>query len=231
MNNSKIIAAAGIAAVVVLFIVHSRHQPPNQTAAEPAQQIKPATAPTRRGPYIPAREVSGIPRGSEQVKEGRAYAIPADFIRGKPAEQGRHIAVQFFLKSQAKDTPEGQAIAILLLTNGYGVEHISPAYWAARGLTGFIDTYPQTNETLVKMIAGVTDSKIKKLMYGDKGAGVTPIDEATAERVLAFRPRVPYQSQNSQVILNAVQGPEGRWLGAQDILDYIKAHPAAPIAN
>jgi hypothetical protein len=177
-----------------------------------------------------AKEFGFLPSEKWKVEESKAAEYRKDF-HGKSPEAMRHLAVHYFLQSAAKDTYEGQTIARELIQNGYGPEQITRVYSAAQSLS-FIN------------VSDIRDPNYKNRIYERRKQ--TAKDDLAREslninwpmitntnlldKLLDLRPTVNYLGTNKPIAI-AAQKPTDRVLTAQDILDYIKAHPSVPTST
>jgi hypothetical protein len=174
---------------------------------------------------IPDKENNGI-----QSKN------PADnsevIICGLPEKEFNHIQVEYFMRSTVKDVYAFQKISELVITNGCSVGYIWHLYNRIATLNGVLeDSRAQYGDAIYEKMKEETARKLCR--DGDYFLPAMPesMQPALLELLDTKRPREDSDIPFAPVGENKLKWANANttnWYSPQDILDYIRNHPATP---
>jgi hypothetical protein len=148
-------------------------------------------------------------------------------IRGMPARKFRHITAMYFLISSGKDTYEGQKLASELVKNGLGIEFIPFIYFDAQRL-GQMAQSAEMQPMIKDSLDRKRTSIISEYCSASGRKGLPPFPNRDLLLLLLdLHPATDYEPNDIKIITSMTE-PEDQWLSEQDVMKYVKEHPALP---
>jgi hypothetical protein len=121
-------------------------------------------------------------------------------ILGMPAKKIRHITVEYFMRSLAKDTYEGQKIASELVKNGIGIEFIPFIYFDAKHL-GEMARSAEMQPTIIDLLNYKRTTFMAEYCSSVGRKGLPPFpNRELLELLLSLRPKKDYEPDDIKII-------------------------------
>jgi hypothetical protein len=175
-------------------------------------------------------------RSGPQVLNSAALPESEPPIQPDPSRVRKHIAVQQFLNSPARDTSACREMLSRLLEHGYGIEHLKPVYLAAWEVRKWDPAYaavyvgsptgqklvapddPEHRERLADLREKTKLRMMDELRHGVHGAIID--DPELLNEILDIRPKVFYGQS-----YGAMSSTDARLLDDQEVVNYLRIQP------
>jgi hypothetical protein len=231
MKNKPLIIVFGILVVSLLIVISPRPKPTVVTRAEVPILIasQKVASQNYRPPIVPK---SHLPSTNLDQSNPPPSEFHLNFSKQQNELRLSAKCRNFIELSNAKDTVAGQAIARLLLENGYSAEYIVPVYNAARWFNDTNDSTFHIYDAKAGNGQGQRKRSAKILLRtmlvrttGGTSTSLPELDDAFLDVLFENKPTVRFMPENA-IAYGYMRPADGKYSTPQDILDYINAHPA-----